>query len=177
MKHRYKFKLLTGPLAGRQLSLPEGDFTIGGSDPDLDVKLEGGHVAVLTVTETGVGLATQAACWVGGKAVVPPPDRVPMGVAIDIGGLVMVFGESDTTVPDMAAPARHDARRAAWSTRLIAVCLVLVVSGSAGGAMWVFGKVRSLVDTAAPDAWMEAWREQAQRQGLRLVRHADGTSE
>lgn len=50
MKYRYQIKILSGPLAGRRLRLPEGEFTIGGADPDLDAMLEGGGRAVLDCT-------------------------------------------------------------------------------------------------------------------------------
>lgn len=174
MKHRYKIKLLSGPLAGRQLLLPEGSFTIGGDDPDLDIALEDNGKAVLTVTEQGVALDTDTGIWIDGVPAKPAPPMVPPGPVLDIGGLALILAEGDQDVPLRKVPERRDARRASWSTGLAYACLVALLAGSAGAAIWVYGAVQQ---DAAPDGmadWMDNWRARARQQGIQLVREGGG---
>jgi type III secretion protein D len=170
MKHRYKIKLLSGPLAGRQLLLPEGSFTIGGDDPDLDIALEDNGKAVLTVTEDGVALHTDTGCWIDGVPAKPAPPKVPPGAVVDIGGLALILAEGDQDVPVRRVPARRDGRRGSWSTGLAYACLITLLSGSAGAAIWVYGAMRQGATTEGAADWMDDWRARARQQGLRLVK-------
>ncbi|CAG9167577.1 type III secretion system inner membrane ring subunit SctD [Cupriavidus respiraculi] len=170
MKHRYKIKLLSGPLAGRQLLLPEGSFTIGGEDPDLDIALEDNGKAVLTVTEDGVALDTDSGCWIDGVPASPAPPLVPPGAVLDIGGLALILAEGDQEVPVCRVPQRRDSRRGAWSRGLAYACLVALLSGSAGAAIWVYASVQQGSATQDAVDWMDEWRAKARQQGIQLVR-------
>lgn len=178
MKNRYKIKLLSGPLAGRQLFLPEGDFRIGGDDPDLDLTPEGGHTAVLTVTETGVALQTQARCWLDGKATAELPDVIPADVVVDVGGVVLMVGDAEHTFREASVPDRNDAIPPGRARRVLAaVSLIVVAAGAVGGGVWSYATLAAGTVQADPNAWRSGWEADAAREGLALKTRPDGLLE
>jgi type III secretion protein D len=177
-KYRYKIKLLSSALAGRQILLPDGKFQIGGDDPDLAVALEGGHSAVLSVSESGVALATDARCWIDGLAIKEISAVLPSGTVVDIGGLGLVLGLAEDSLDQTTMPVRREMitsnlRRAgaAWAA------LMLTVSIGAGGVMWGYAKMHADYAEADPDAWMTQWQIDAHSVGVQFSRNADGLIE
>lgn len=122
MESRFKLKLLNGPLAGRELLLPTGDFTVGGDDSDLSLPLEGGQVATLTSSMDSLELKSETPCWVAGRA--HAPGALPAHTAIDVAGVHFVFGRTD-----LALPAVTIAPRARPSLTLF---MFLIVTGIVG---------------------------------------------
>lgn len=101
----FKLKLLNGALAGRELMLPAGTFTLGAGDCDLSVSLEHGQSATLEVTEEQVSLVSHTPCWVQGRR--SPPGLLPIGVAIDLAGVGFALGGVDEELKLSALPARR----------------------------------------------------------------------
>lgn len=175
MKHRFQIKILNGPLAGRRLRLPEGEFAIGGKDPDLDAMLEGGAVAVLNSGEEGVRLTTEAPCWLEGKPWDPGEQPVPMGSVMDVGGLALIVGGADEALPDRAVPRRQDERPAQWPGMLAGGCLILLLAGSAGAAIWAYAALQRAEAVVDESDWLDDWKRRARQQGIEGQHLQDGT--
>ncbi|PHV11493.1 type III secretion system inner membrane ring subunit SctD [Chitinimonas sp. BJB300] len=105
MNARYKLKLLNGPLAGRELRLPAGLFTLGSGDSDLSLPLEGGIQASLKIEAEQIVLDSPSPCWVAGTSILPGP--LPLGKVIDLAGFCFVLGTTDTKLDTRRIPSRH----------------------------------------------------------------------
>lgn len=174
MEHRFQIKILSGPLAGRRLRLPAGEFVIGGADPDLDAALEGGGRAVLNCTEDGVRLVTDAPCWLDGARWEPPAEPLPLRRVLDIGGLAIMLGNADEPLPERAVPPRRDRGRRAVPSMVAGSCLVLLIAGSAGAAIWAYAALQPeevVIDTRAR---LDDWRRRARQQGIESHAEHDG---
>lgn len=177
MKHRYQIKILSGPLAGRRLRLPDGDFVIGGDDPDLAATLEGAAAATLVASEDGVLLRTNAPCWVDGRPQTPGEAPLPFGRVIDIGGLALMLGEGDRALPDLPVPARL---RGGGTQRAVALrygALVLLAAGSVGAGIFFYGVEQPAVEAVAVSDWLDGWKRQARKEGIEVNVHRDGPVE
>lgn len=128
MDAHFKFKLLNGPLSGRELSIPSGVFTVGAEDCDLVMPLEGGANARLDVSPQAVLLVSETPCWVAGKPRMPGP--LPANVLIDLAGLHFVCGPIDATLSTPAAVPRARKRRVGWVIAAAAI-------GLAAGLSWM----------------------------------------
>ncbi|MBY4897889.1 type III secretion system inner membrane ring subunit SctD [Cupriavidus sp. AU9028] len=177
MKHRYQIKILNGPLAGRRLKLPEGDFVIGGDDPDLSATLEGGATATLTTAADGVRLRTAAPCWVDGKPEPLGEAPLPFGQVLDIGGLAVMVGEGDRPMPDATVPRRVRAEGTPRSASLRYGALVLLAAGSVGAGIWIYGAVQPPVEAVAAADWLDDWKRRARAEGVQVNAQRDGMLE
>ncbi|MDE1715379.1 type III secretion system inner membrane ring subunit SctD [Chromobacterium amazonense] len=121
MEAAFKLKLLNGPLAGRELFLPEGAFTVGDGDSDLSLPLEGGGTATLEVSADAVMLSSPAACWVDGRRCAPGP--LPQRRAVDLAGVHLVLGPADGELGSPPVPPRGGAHRRAAAVLLAALAL------------------------------------------------------
>lgn len=108
METTFKLKLLGGPLAGRELFLPIGPFSVGDGDSDLALPLEGGGQATLDVAEDGVSLSSLTPCWVNGQRQAPGP--LPLLQVVDLAGVPLVLGAADAELGHPAIPPRGGAR-------------------------------------------------------------------
>ncbi|MFL9989444.1 type III secretion system inner membrane ring subunit SctD [Paraburkholderia sediminicola] len=114
MSSHFKLKLLNGPLRKREVHLPTGEWRIGGEQSDFAVKLDGGHEAILRITdETGIELLGTAPYWIAGKRRSYPSGPLPLRVPIDIDGLVVMIGQASESLPDVKVPGRASPRRPA----------------------------------------------------------------
>lgn len=167
----FKFKLLNGPLAGRELGLPEGELRLGGDDPDLAVPLEQGATATLNISEEGVQLLTPTPVWVDG-APWDTDTSLPSGKVIDLAGQAFIFGDPDAelesqTVPDRVVPVI--AKKKPW----LAVTMVMIVLCSAGLAFTVL----QLAETTAvfdPEQWLAAQLRTPTFKGLEVKKNSMG---
>ncbi|MBT2869675.1 type III secretion system inner membrane ring subunit SctD [Chromobacterium violaceum] len=150
MEARYKLRLINGAMAGRELPLPEGPFTIGTGDCDLLLPLDDGAEAALEVSEDGVLLSGAAPCWAKGERL--PPGLLPLGEGLDLAGLHCALGKADADLERVTVAKRRTAsgRRGAW---LAAAALVLVL----GFAAWLW-------PAAAPPPAPKDWLPQALRE-------------
>lgn len=174
MEHRFQIKILSGPLAGRRLRLPAGEFTIGGADPDLDASLEGGGRAVLHCTEDGVRLVTDAPCWLDGARWEPPAEPLPLRRVIDIGGLALMLGPADEPLPERQVPPRRDRGGRALPSVVAGACLVVLMAGSAGAAIWAYAALQSDEVPVDTREWLDDWRRRARQQGIESHAQGDG---
>lgn len=174
MKYRYQIKILSGPLSGRRLRLPEGEFTIGGADPDLDAMLEGGGSAVLDCTEQGVLLRTEVPVWIEGVPTRMEQAPLPLEKVVDIGGLALLVGGAERALPERKVPPRRDGRRGMAATVLAYAGLVLLMSGSAGAAIWAYGMLQPDSAVVDRDEWLTEWRKRARQQGIDVATQQDG---
>jgi type III secretion protein D len=117
MTARFKVKLLNGPLRGREVRLPDGEWKIGGRNSDFAVDLEDGAQAVFEIGDEGVMLSGSAPYWIKGKRGRYPAGPLPLDVPIEIAGLGIVLGEIDSTLGDVKLPTRRSTRR-----RMMVVC-------------------------------------------------------
>ncbi|AXE35937.1 type III secretion system inner membrane ring subunit SctD [Chromobacterium phragmitis] len=151
MEARYKLRLLNGALAGRELPLPEGAFTIGTGDSDLLLPLDGGAEAALEVSEGGVALHGGAPCWVEGERL--PFGPLPLDVGLDLAGLHCALGAADADLERIqVAP-----RRLRASARRGAGAAALALALGLGGAAWLW-------PSPAPPPSPREWLPQALRE-------------
>ncbi|VVE55773.1 type III secretion system inner membrane ring subunit SctD [Pandoraea sputorum] len=129
MDAAFKLKLLSGPLAGHELLLPPGPFSVGGDDSDLALPLEGGGTATLEVGEGGVALSSATPCWVNGRRCAPgalPPRQV-----VDLAGVALVWGPADAELGHPRVPPRGGAHGQVTGVLLVALAL----AGALGWAL------------------------------------------
>lgn len=127
MEPAFKLKLLSGPLAGRELLLPIGPFSMGAADSDLALPLEGGATATLEVSEAGVALLSATPCWIGGRR--QPPGALPLHQVVDLAGIGLILGPVDATLGHPAMPPRTRGHRAIAGVLAVALAL-------AGALVW-----------------------------------------
>lgn len=109
MSFLFKLRLLNGPLAGRELTLPAGELTLGQGDVDLQVPLEGllpERRIVLQVSEQGVCLTSKVACWIDGSPWEDHTAVLPLSQVIDLAGQGLLLGAVDSTLPLLPMPRR-----------------------------------------------------------------------
>lgn len=117
MTTTYTLTLLDGPLAGRALPLPPGEFSLGAEDSDIAMALECGVTALLHVGDDGVRLLTPVPVWVDGAPLAPHEERelsvdaaplLPLHSVIDLAGLGLWLSDTevDLPVPLPRCPAR-----------------------------------------------------------------------
>lgn len=102
----YKLKWLSGPLTGRELLLPEGEFRIGGSDADAVLPLEDNVEAVLMVAADSIILTSATPVWVNGERW-NAEQSLPLEQYIDLAGQGIVLGKPHDTLPLLPLPARR----------------------------------------------------------------------
>ncbi|VVE85672.1 type III secretion system inner membrane ring subunit SctD [Pandoraea sputorum] len=129
MEAAFKLKLLRGPLAGHELRLPAGPFSVGGDESDLALPLEGGGTATLEVSEAGVALTSATPCWVNGRRCAPgalPPRQV-----IDLAGVALVWGPADAELGHPSVPPRGPA----YGGVLALLVTTLALAGALGWSL------------------------------------------
>lgn len=111
MTTMYTLTLLDGPLAGRSLPLPPGEFSLGAEDSDIAMALEGGVTALLHVGDDGVRLVTPVPVWVDGAPLALHEEHderelgadaaplLPLRSLIDLAGLGLWLSDADADLP------------------------------------------------------------------------------
>lgn len=143
-----KLRLLSGPLAGRELNLPAGPFTIGSGEHDLVLALDAGADATLEVDDQTVRLTSATPCWIDGRPAGPGP--LPAGSVIDLAGVHFVLGQADATLAQLPLVARIGARR--WPAVLAGVSALAALAALAG-AVWCW---HPPAPAPAPRTWLPA---------------------
>lgn len=101
----YKLKWQNGPLVGRELILPLGEIRLGGDEPDIAIPLEQEATAILTMNNEGMWVATEASVWVDGY-LWDLTQVLPLGVTIELAGIALILGVSETALPLFPVPIR-----------------------------------------------------------------------
>ncbi|GAB3629255.1 EscD/YscD/HrpQ family type III secretion system inner membrane ring protein [Pandoraea terrae] len=91
MAESFKLKLLTGPLAGRELPLPHGVFRLGGDDADIAVPLDDNVTTALMIDDRGVRLGAPVPLWIDGRPETVD-DCLPLDRALDVAGFGFALG-------------------------------------------------------------------------------------
>lgn len=126
MELLYKLKWLNGPLAGRELLLPEGEFRIGGSDADVVLSLEDNVEAVLMVSVDSIILTSTIPVWVNGECW-NTEQSLPLEHYIDLAGQGIVLGKPHNILPWLSCPARRQLESTV-NKRLLTPWLLLSVT-------------------------------------------------
>jgi type III secretion protein D len=189
MSFLFKFRLLNGPLVGRELVLPAGELTLGQGDVDLQVPLEGrliDHRAVLLVNDEGLFLNSEVACWIDGK---PWKDRtmpLPLDRVIDLAGQGVLLGTLESNLPLLPIPPRvaADSEKQTATSRWghwkwEARAATLMISMVLGGGGWLLSTT-AIGNGIPTQSELTPWlTQQLQRQpalaGLSFSWESDGT--
>lgn len=126
MAVRFKLRLLSGELNGRELSLPEGEFTLGEQGCDVLLPLSQGQVLTLIISENQIMLQMSGTVWVNGfrhDLQVP----IPLRQVIEAAGLALILGEETDVLSEIKIPRRSGARLLLWLSVVTFVLLFLFV--------------------------------------------------
>jgi type III secretion protein D len=200
MSFLFKLRLLNGPLVGRELALPAGEFTLGQGDVDLQVPLEGlvpDRRVVLLVSEQGVFLTSKVACWIGGEPWEDHTTPLPLAQVIDLAGQGLLLGLVDSSLPLHPMPLRiavepqqkavirlsqtaafQEATRrwGRWGWQLGAI--TLTIGSLLGGGSWLLSAMAT--DHNKPTQteltpWLTQQLQQPALSGLSFAWESDGT--
>lgn len=126
MAVRFKLRLLSGELNGRELSLPEGEFTLGEQGCDVLLPLSQGQVLTLIISKNQIMLQVSGTVWVNGfKHDLQVP--IPLRQVIEAAGLALILGEETDVLSEIKIPRRSGARLLLWLSMVTFVLLFLFV--------------------------------------------------
>jgi type III secretion system YscD/HrpQ family protein len=89
----FKIRLFSQPLAGRELLLPTGLFTIGNGDCDLELATTNNIIIEINISDDEITLSNVEDCFVNGS-----PHSIallPLNKYIELSGVGFVLGRSD----------------------------------------------------------------------------------
>lgn len=126
MAVRFKLRLLSGELNGRELNLPEGEFTLGEKGCDVLLPLPEGQVLTLVISENQIMLQVPGTVWVNGlRHDLQHP--IPLHQVIEAAGLALVLGEKTDVLSGIKIPHRAGARLLLWLSVVTFILLFLIV--------------------------------------------------
>ena len=170
---KLKLKWLNGPLAGRELELPHGEVSIGGTQADIALTLHQDARAALTVDNGGVTVDGDAEVWVNGSPW-GGTTALPLGQVIDIAGQGLVLGVVSESLPMIPLPRRRNVVR--LGSARARTCWSAGIAALLGGiAMAV------LLWPSSPDApfdvstWLSQQLKEPMLKDLRVSRDSQGT--
>lgn len=139
MDYLYKIRFLDTVLAGRELLLREGAFTLGEEQADLLVTPET-HVGLLTLNVSEKGVATDAPypLWCNGKSCsLKPGEPLPTGVCLDLDGVRFVVGQPEDNLAQVRGHARQPVagkrvRELFIGMTLFTMVTIFLLTGNAG---------------------------------------------
>lgn len=178
----YKLKWLSGPLAGRELLLPEGEFRIGGNDADVSLPLEENVEAVLMVSADSITLTSAIPVWVNGECW-NIEHSLPLEQYIDLAGQGVMLGKPDATLALLPLPVRHH-YKSTVKKRLLNPWLLLPIASLTLMILAMLWYVRTHEDALPfdPHSWLEETLQSPALSGLeaqldeRGVVHLSGLS-
>ncbi len=109
----YKIRFLDNLLAGREIRLRSGAFSLGQDQADLFAKPEStaGNIT-LAVSAEGISLAEKCPLWINGKVQdLAVGELLPIGVSIDVDGIRFCLGEVDAELTQVKCVPRQRNRR------------------------------------------------------------------
>ncbi|MGB0893405.1 MAG: type III secretion system inner membrane ring subunit SctD [Parashewanella sp.] len=122
MPSKFKILWLNGPLKGRQLVLPEGNFTIG-PDGDVLAVLEKQDQLDFTVDDDGMRLTTDAEVWISGKMQTEQSELLSQNEVIEVEGIAFVLGDADEELTIMSIPKHKVTGKSASHWLLLGVSI------------------------------------------------------
>ncbi|MBO1552202.1 type III secretion system inner membrane ring subunit SctD [Yersinia pseudotuberculosis] len=168
----FKLRLLNGDLNGRELILPEGEFTLGEQGCDVLLPLSDGNIVTLCVNEYQVMIQVAEEVWING-AQHDLHTPLPLLQSIEIAGLVFVLGEQTDILSGIKVTHRARFPLLVWLA--IAICVPLSL-------LFVFlfwlttqpETLRASIPADVPTQLAERLREPA-LQGIKGTWLADGS--
>ncbi|AHM76167.1 type III secretion system inner membrane ring subunit SctD [Yersinia hibernica] len=150
MTVKFKLRLLSGELNGRELTLPEGKFTLGELGCDVLLPLPRGQILTLVISKTQIMLQTPDAVWVNGlRHDVQHP--VPLRQLIETTGLVLVLGEEIDVLSGMQMIRRSGPRLLLWLSVVTFILLALLL----GFIFWFTQQSNRLFSSLPPTVPMQ----------------------
>lgn len=125
MAVRFKLRLLSGDLYGRELILPEGEFTLGEQACDVLLPLSNGNIVTLVVSKHQIFMQGDGAVWVNG-ARHDLQQPLPLLQSIETAGLVFVLGEQNDILSGIQVAHRVGRRLSLWLSTTVFISLSLI---------------------------------------------------
>ncbi|EHB22890.1 type III secretion system protein SsaD [Yersinia enterocolitica subsp. palearctica PhRBD_Ye1] len=125
MAVQFKLRLLSGELIGRELTLPEGVFTLGEQGCDVLLSLPLGQILTLVISESQVMLQSSDAVWVNGfrhDSQLP----IPLRQVIEAAGLALILGEETDVLSEIKVTRRSGSRLLLWLSLVTFILLALL---------------------------------------------------
>nr|WP_284676666.1 type III secretion system inner membrane ring subunit SctD [Vibrio sinus] len=147
--------ILSGHLRGRELKLPEGEFTIGSKDADLSVLLDEDKQATLLVSEEEIRIKEESVpMWYEGEAQAER-SPIPPSTIIDLAGFSFLLGAEDQDLTLADVPARQKHTEKGGRNWLAIICLSLCLVFAIGVAVfsWINLNAPPIVKFD-PKAWV-----------------------
>lgn len=121
----FKLRLMSGELNGRELSLPEGEFTLGEQGCDVLLPLPQGQVLTLVISENKILLRAPGKVWVNGcRHDLQHP--IPLRQVIEVAGLILVLGEEVDALNSIILSPRSRGRVLLWLSMVTLIFLLLL---------------------------------------------------
>ncbi|MBS0056519.1 type III secretion system inner membrane ring subunit SctD [Yersinia sp. Marseille-Q3913] len=121
----YKLRLLSGELKGRELRLPEGEFTLGEQDCDVLLPLPQGEILTLVISEHQIMMQVAGEVWVNGLRH-DLQQALPLKQAIETSGLILVLGEENDVLCGVKITSRAGSRLLLWLSVVTLILLSLL---------------------------------------------------
>lgn len=121
----FKLRLLNGELNGRELSLSEGEFTLGEQGCDVLLSLPQGQILTLVIGENQITLRVSGTVWVNGFRY-DVQQSIPLRQVIEAAGLALVLGEEKDVLSDIKIPPRSGTRLLLWLSMVTFALLLLL---------------------------------------------------
>ncbi|MGE4802523.1 type III secretion system inner membrane ring subunit SctD [Yersinia hibernica] len=150
MTVKFKLRLLSGELNGRELTLPEGKFTLGELGCDVLLPLPRGQILTLVISKTQIMLQTPDAVWVNGLRH-DAQHPVPLRQLIETTGLVLVLGEEIDVLSGMQMIRRSGPRLLLWLSVVTFILLALLL----GFIFWFTQQSNRLFSSLPPTVPMQ----------------------
>ncbi|OWF80270.1 EscD/YscD/HrpQ family type III secretion system inner membrane ring protein [Yersinia rohdei] len=121
----FKLRLMSGELNGRELSLPEGEFTLGEQGCDVLLPLPQGQVLTLVISENKILLRAPGKVWINGcRHDLQHP--IPLRQVIEVAGLILVLGEEADALNSIILSPRSRKRVLLWLSMATLIFLLLL---------------------------------------------------
>ncbi|MDA5498199.1 type III secretion system inner membrane ring subunit SctD [Yersinia aleksiciae] len=146
MAVRFKLRLLSGELKGRELTLPEGEFTLGEQDCDVLLPLSQGKIVTLVISEHQIMMRVSGEVWVNGSQH-DLQHALPLRQAIETSGLVLALGEENDSLSDVKMTPRTGSQVLLWLSMVTLMLLSLIFIL----IFWVMQQPKVLLAYLPPD--------------------------
>jgi len=167
---KWKLLVLSGSLKGRELRLPEGEFTIGSKDSDLAVLLQNDVQSTLLVSSEEVLIKEDSTpLWYQGEKQVNP-SPIPPSTVIDLAGFCFVLGveEQNLSLEEIPKRQKHTRKREARNWLAISLfTLTLLFASLLVYLGWLAYKAPK-VPPFDPKAWLQSQTNLEQYRDLHL---------
>ena len=146
MSVKFKLRLLSGELNGRELMLPVGEFTLGEKGCDVLLPLLREEILTLIITEQQIMVQASGEVWING-ALHNLQHPLPLRKAVEIAGIVLTLGEENDVLSRVKVTPKTGTHLLLWLSMLTVVILTLLFTF----IFWVIQQPKSLLSYLPPD--------------------------